>query len=407
MNTIPTNNPTTCKERYESKDSYTLTPKFKGEKNTVGEVCTVDDYETKGFKAYNNLTRSLENSNKWREETRSLAKKSLMFYGFEFVFKLLSYLFKQVNNEENKLSTRIFFGIERLLGTTAGMFRNMIYGRDDDNVGAEKEAEKQFGDRGTAKLSILNNFLQTKARFLVPIIGFFNPSLANDIDCGVITPIDSMWWRNMSLNTGFYPGIAQDTFMKFKSWITGNRQSSQNTNLPNWGYFIKHTKELWETAMRCKKVASWKTDDKNRFQLLYYRCMDRFTSVIMPFICLPSNIFGDTFRPIARRLGLEGLPRNITRVLSVADRSILGINYWFRFFKTEQLLEEQNNIPLTYRASNFYLASLVGDILDLPLTIFEDKVKESNKLIQHSVEILRMIKDSAFNAFWAARRIKK
>ena len=399
-------NPISCKERYESRYSYIPTPKFNGERVSVGEACTIDDYETLGFKGYNNDTRTTKESNKWAKETSLLATKSLAFYGLEFVFKLSSYLFKQLDDED-RLSTRIYFGAERLFGTFAGMFRNKIYGREDDNLGAEKEAEKHFGDKSTAGLSQLNNFLQTKARFLIPVIGLFKPSLANDIDCGVINVVDSAWWRNMSLNSGFYPGVVQDTLVKFKNFFTGNRDNAQENNLPSLGYLTRQAKEHWNSAMGCKQKSKEATgNEKNRFQLLYYKYMDQFTSVIMPFICLPSNLFGDTFRPIARRLGLEGLPRNITRVLSVADRSILGINYWFRFFKTEQLLEQKHNVPFKFRSSNLYLASLVGDVIDLPLTIFEDRIKESSGWIQHAIEVMRIVKDSSFNAFWAARRAK-
>ena len=398
--------PISCKERFESRYPYISTSKFNGERGSVGEACTIDDYESIGFNGYNNQTRNPKESNQWARETSILAAKSVAFYGFEFVFKLFSYLFKQFDDED-KLSTRIYFGVERLFGTVAGMFRNKIYSRDDDNLGAEKEAEKQFGDKCTRRLSLLNNFLQTKGRFLIPVLGLFNPSLANDIDCGVINAIDSTWWRNMSLNSGFYPGIFQDTITKFKNFFTSKKGEQEESNLPSFSYLGSQIKEHWNNARECKqKINETEGSEKNRSRSLYYKYMDQFTSVIMPFICLPSNLLGDTFRPIARRLGLEGLPRNITRILSVTDRSILGINYWFRFFKPEQMLEQKHNIPFKLRASNLYIGSLIGDVIDLPLTIFEDRIKESSSWIQHAVEIMRIAKDSMFNAFWSARRVK-
>lgn len=402
--------PISCKEAFERAHLLTVTPKATGERIPIGEVYTIDDYEFIDFKGYNNKSRLPKEINKWSQETSNLAKKSLTFYGLELVFKTISYFFKQLDEGET-FTKRFYFSLEKLFGTLAGMFRNQIYGREDDNLGAEKKAKEVFGDVTTARLSLINNFIQTKGRFLIPILGVFNPTLANDLDWGIVNALDSAWWRNMSLNSAFYPGFIQDIITKTKSFVFKSNESHSIENLPTLKYIMSKLKTHWQNSralINLNKSSKASQENKsNKYLLQYFKSMDQLTSIIMPIICLPSNLLGDTFRPIARRLGLTGLPRNITRILSVLDRSILGINYYFRFYKAEQHLENKFNVPNKLRSSYLYLGSLIGDLVDLPLTIFEDKIKESNKWLQHSAEVMRILKDSAFNAFWAAKRVKR
>ncbi len=400
--------PISCLERVNK-----IYPDFTFPINTEArsESAPNDDYESINFAGLGNKNQSEEDKRNWANDTKKLAIKSKAFYLLELPLKIASYFISNSQGEENWI-TKGFFLAERLSGTVAGMFRNMIYshkdskGNLDDNVGAENWASKDenFGDKKTAWLSNFNNSLQTKCRFAVPLLGLISPDLANDIDNAFFRMVDSSWWRKMAFNSGFYPGIVQDLLTKWSATFTGG-----NKEHPPALQFVKEqfNRHLESARNANKNLKEIKPEERNTALLKWCNYMDQVTSVIMPFISLPSNLVGDTMRPILRRLDLHGPLRTIIRTLSVADRSLVGINYWFRHYLPETISEAKQGITNVFKPSNLYLASLVGDVLDLPLTIFEDKINESPSLIQHSIEIMRIIKDNAFDMFWAAKRVTR
>ena len=383
----------------------TPTSKSRGERPTVGEIETSGDYEHISTKVYDNESREKKDIENWARETLPLAQKSVISHLIEIPLKIISY-FVSHSELQNTYWSKGFFALEKLASTLGGMFRNNIYARKDDNLGAVNAAKEKFNDTTTAWITDVNIQLQTKARFLIPIIGFFNPQLANDIDRGFIEAFDSSWWRKLTLNTGFYPGMLHDFYDKYKNSIFKVKDEEKKTGKE---LTFKYLTE--NIATRFKDMqSSWQEHNKNKDDkptlLRFWKSMDRATSTLLPIIWIPSNIIGDTIRPFARRLNLSCFTRNIIRTLSVTDRAFIGLNYFFRHFLPELNNEKQLGIKDQFqRPSNLYLASLIGDIADLPLTIFEDKIKESSNWIQHSIEILRILKDSAFNMFWSGKRI--
>ena len=405
MSTI---NSTSCLDRFHTVYRTDLLAPVDPEARS--ESAPNDDYASIGFTGLGNKNQSKEDKEKWATDTKNLAKTSKLFYLLELPLKIISYF--TFNSEEGDTATsKGLFIAERLTSTTAGMFRNRIYshknskGELDDNVGAEIWASKEehFGDKKTAWLSKLNNALQTKYRFAVPLLGLFNTDLANDIDNAFFRMIDSSWWRKMALNSGFYPGIVQDLLTKWGNCFTG-----KGKHPPTWDFVKNQFSKHLDNAKKSKEEFNTaKPDERTGALLKWCNHMDQVTAILLPFISFPSNLFGDTIRPILRRLDLTGPSRTIVRTLSVADRSLVGINYWFRHYLPETIAEHKQGITSIFKPSNLYLASLVGDVLDLPLTLFENKINESPPLIQHFVELMRMIKDSAFDMFWSAKRVTR
>ncbi len=401
-------NSTSCLDRFHTIYHTELLPPVDPEARS--ESAPNDDYASIGFSGLGNKNQSEGDKRKWANDTKELAKTSRFFYLLEFPLKIISY-FVSNSQEGNTLTSKGLFVAERLTSTTAGMFRNRIYshknskGELDDNVGAEVWASKKenFGDEKTAWLSKLNNALQTKYRFAIPFLGLFNTDLANDIDNAFFRMIDSSWWRKMGLNSGFYPGIVQDLLTKWGKKIAGKGEYP-----PTWDFVKNQFNKHLDNAKKSKEAfKNAKPDERTRALLKWCNHMDQATAIILPFVSFPSNLLGDTIRPILRRLDLTGPIRTIVRTLSVADRSIIGTNYWFRHYLPETIAEHKQGITSIFKPSNLYLASLVGDVLDLPLTIFENKINESPNLIQHSVEFMRIIKDSSFDMFWSAKRITR
>ncbi|MBI3591109.1 MAG: hypothetical protein HY094_07040 [Candidatus Melainabacteria bacterium] len=398
-----------CLDRFHKKyhqDFYTpINP------DAFSEVASNDDYESIGFTGFGNKYQSEAEKEIWADETSKLAHKSVYFHIAELPLKLISYMTYSLDN----WWSRGFSALDTLANAFASMFRNKIYARDDDNYGAIKKAKEEFGDTKTEWLTKWNIFLQTKVKFLLPVLSLINPDLAFDIDSGVLGAIDSSWFRKHSLHSGFYPGIVQDLLNK---WFGSKNNGAGKEHPPEWKLvrqqFKKHSSKAhiwWE------KYINATPEHKEKNLLTFCKYMDQVTSIIVPFICLPSNLVGDTVRPILRRLNLSGPLRTFIRTLSAADRSLLGINYVFRFFIPEHIAEKRleklknPNDNDTFKLSNFkfsylYLGSLVGDILDFPLILCENKIKELHPFIQHSVEIMRIFKDWAFNTFWSGRRIR-
>ncbi len=408
---------TTCldafRKRYHKKWLCPINP------NAKSESASNDDYESIGFKGYANKNQTREEKTTWATDSKRLAENSLKSRLIQLPLELISHF---ISNSEliGSWWEKGFFTAKSLAETFANKFQNDIYALKGDNVDAENYAadkEKGFGDTKTAWISNLNNQVQTKFRFLTPILGLVSPDLASDIDSGLFEMIESTWWRKMSLNSGFYPGIVQDLLKKVASNFSKNKETKTESHPPTWDFIKKQFKKHLNTAKYAKKEFEQQSDENKKItaRLRWCKSWDQLTSIIMPFICLPSNLVGDTVRPILRRLNLSGSIRTLTRTLSVADRALVGINYWFRFYLPEKISEDQqskktpknnNNIFSRFKYSHLYLASLVGDALDLPLTIFEDKINESGKPVQHSVEILRILKNFAFDSFWSGRRAR-
>jgi len=400
----------TFRKRYHEKWLCPINPYARS------ESASNDDYESIGFKGFGNKNQTKEERITWAKDSKDLAEKSLKARLVQLPLDLILYF---VANSElvGSFWERGFFTAKSFAETLANKFQNDIYKLKGDNVDAENYAadkDKGFGDKKTAWISNLNSLIQTKLRFLTPVLGLVNPDLAGDIDSGLFEMIESTWWRKMSLNSGFYPGIFQDLLQKAGSAFSGNKRGEGHP--PSWEFIKTQLDKHLETARIANKEFREASKDSKKVaaRLKYCKSWDQITSVIMPFICLPSNLFGDTIRPILRRLDLHGPLRILTRTLSVADRSLVGINYWFRFFMPEKIAEEHRNGKVQqdnsflsrFEYSNLYLGSLFGDVLDLPLTIFEDRVNESNKVVQHSVEIMRILKNFAFDSFWSGRRLR-
>ena len=188
------------------------------------ESAPLNDYEDIGFSGLGNKNQSEEDKKKWAEQTKSLAEYSITSHLAETLLELTAVFFQDKDSEDGNLS-KGFFVAESLFESIGYSCRNMIYGRKDDNIGAEEFASEKFGDIATKRLGKLNNILQTKLRFAVPVIGFFSPEFANDLRWLLFNSVDSSWWRNMSLNSGFYTGIMNDFGNKLKSLIGIEKRS--------------------------------------------------------------------------------------------------------------------------------------------------------------------------------------
>src|SRR3989338_10350690 len=127
-------------------------PKIEGTTLTVSEVNTSDDYESSGYKGFNNAGRSSVDIRNWAQETRSLAEQSISWHLAEIPLKIISYFLKDKENWWSKA----FFMLERVADTGGGYKRNKIYDHEytdengqkqkDDNLGAEDPANNKTGD---------------------------------------------------------------------------------------------------------------------------------------------------------------------------------------------------------------------------------------------------------------------
>lgn len=394
---------TSCKAKFEA--IYTGTRK-ENKSLPSGESFTVDDYEAAGFKGFDNKNRSKKEIRDWATETKALAQKSIFCHTAEILIKPAAYIVSAIS-ENRDLDKWLFIG-ERFLSTFGGMFRNNIYGRKDDNLGAEKFAAEKFGDKATYSLGRLNNFIQTKLKFVFPVMGIFNKDLANSLDWAITDSMNTAWWRNMSINSGFYSGIAQEFINKMKGEMPIDSQDSPpKENHPSLKYMFKTVKSHYNEALKDwgDYRQSEKSENKKQSLISFARNMDKATSIMMPLLSIPATFLGDFMRPIARALDLPAPIRSVARMLSIADRAILGLNYIPRFLIPERISENEEGNKSLFRFSNLYIASLIGDMSDLPLIFFENKIKESNKSIQASVAFLRAIKDPIFNIAWSQKRV--
>ena len=107
---------------------------------------------------------------------------------------------------------------------------------------------------------------------------------------------------------------------------------------------------------------------------------------------------------------MTGFSRNFIRILSIIDRPFSWVTNLFRFYLPEKYIQNKENkdnehkSPIHLSSSDLLLGSIIGDMADFGLTIFEDKVKETSGNLNDLVEIARRVKDSASNIYFSARR---
>lgn len=364
--------------------------------STVGEAYPVNDYESLGFQGYNNNTRKKEDITKWANKNHSFAKASICFHLAEIPLKLLSYFYSYNTDKDNQLSKGLFF-LERLSDSFGGMFRNLIFGRADDNLGAEKFAQDKFGDSTTYQISTANHYSQTLGRFAIPLIGLLDQKIANDLDWAIAHGLDSIRWKRTASNTAFYPGFLHDLWHSFSSKHPTKLTDIVKAAFNKFKDNVEQAKGSW-IALKESSTKSGK--------LSFYKSMDQVTSSFLALSQWP-NMIGDILRPLARRFDLSSTSRNITRTLSVIDRPFIWANYLFRFYLPEKMAEkelEKNNKQGSFNFSHLYTASIAGDILDFTATIFENRIKESSSWIQHSIETIRILKGSFLKLFFSGRR---
>ena len=385
-----------CLEYQKIKPPSVIGQKQEGIKLTVSEVNTSDDYESTGYKGFNNAGRGSADITNWAKETGSLAKQSIFCHLTEIPLKIISYFLKDKENWWSKA----FFMLERVADTGGGYKRNKIYDHEytdkngkkqkDDNIGAEDPANNKTGDTTTYKISKLNNFLQTIGRPLIPILGLISPKLANDIDWGFFHTIDSIRWKRAASNNGFYPGFLQDIVNSLfkKEKLAGLSEI--------WKFVKSKLSNNISVAKGCFQNLSLPNN-----KIKFYKQLDEISSTFLSLSQWP-NMLGDILRPIARRLNMSGFTRNIIRTLSVIDRPFVWLNYLFRFHLPERLREEKHKE--NFRFSNLFPLVVAGDILDVTSTILEDKVKESSNWLQHTLNIAGILKGSLLKIFFSGRR---
>lgn len=390
------------------------TPKITAVPYKYGEISPYDDYENKGFDGYaNNVPeRTTKKTKKWAEDTAHKANWSIYSYIIELPIKIASYFISHSDFKDSFMA-KLFSSIDDFTGTFGDRFRNQIYahknnkGELDDNIGAEEFARDNYKDHFTYILGVINNHIQTKGKFLLSALSFINPTLANDLEWGIVRALDSFWWRNMSSNIAYGVGSAQKTFKNITNLFNREQTEAATKNDSTINTIKKHFNSL---------IESWKnyTKSKDKNSKHFMKLCQDADKVSSVFLSLVSwiNMFGDIARPIARRLEITGIPRNIIRLCSVIDRPFVWLVNIFRFYLPEKHLQkrekeqaENKHKPLNFIGTpDLLLGSVIGDMADFLLIAFEDKIKESSGSIQHLVEIARRIKDSASDIYFAARR---
>ena len=403
---MPTKIHSCLEQHLQIQQSTVPSPKELGEVPTVGEVYTIDDHESVNFNGYNNQNRSKVDIKKWAEDTKSLGEWSNLFHLIEIPLKIISY-FVSFYSTKKGFWSRGFFALERLADTLGGMFRNNIYnhrdsrGNKDDNLGAEDPEKNKSGDHATHWISTINHFLQTKGRFLIPVIGLFSPTLANELDWGVLGTVDSIRWKRAASNSAFYPGFLQDLYLRIFNMVRPQKSSSNN-NVPIWKVITSQIKKHFNDARSTwREFKSATSDGSERKKILrnFYKDMDQLTSAFLSFSQWP-NMIGDITRPIFRRANSNGFLRNASRILSVIDRPFMWANYLFRFYLQDNIAHRE-----PFRFSNLFMLGTIGDVIDFTATLFEDKIKKTNSWLQHSLEMIRILKSSALKIFFSGRRV--
>jgi len=361
-----------------------------------GEVSPFDDYKDlkKGDKTFSGYNHSTENK-KWAEDTSINADRSIWSHIVELPLKMASYFILQSDFKDSPWST-LCFTAKDLAGNFGDMFRNQIYshknskGEYDDNVGAELFADGKSNPDSGFTLPTINNFVQTKLKYLLIPLSFVNHELANDIEWACVKSLDACWWRKMSIDRAFGNGFWKKLYNRMLK-----SDSEPIENQLTW----KSVQESFSTHVSNAKKA-WNNENTTEFCDHFDRAISIFTPVIQ---CL--NVAGDIGRPLARRLGIEGTPRNIIRILSAIDRPLIWANNLLRYYFPEVLNKKDSHAPASIAdAPHTLLAATIGDMIDFSALIFEDKIKESSGMINHFIEIVKRFTTTANDMYFSARR---
>ncbi|MBI1858638.1 MAG: hypothetical protein HYR97_05965 [Candidatus Melainabacteria bacterium] len=362
------------------------------------EVYPWDDCAHKDFQGFK--------GKEWAEETAKLSNHSVNSYIIEAILKIPSY-FLFHSDLQDKWWAKGIFTIERITGTFGDMFRNMIYGHKnnngdpDDNIGAEIAA----GANEHFSVGVINNHMQTKVKFLSSILGLIDPEVANDLEWAVIRAFDGIWWRSMGMHLAYGPNFGP----RVLSTILGSKKEENADPLLSLSFiknkFIEHCTNLKKALGDIQKHSK---DSKEHEKAFLGICehADKITSSFMPIVNA-LNVIGDFGRPIARRLGIEGIPRNTFRILSVIDRPFFWITDFFRYYLPEKSIQKgstQEHDSNIFSYPDLLAGSIVGDMLDFGLLVFEDKIKDTSGNLNHVVEIARRVKDSANDIYFSRRR---
>ncbi len=370
-----------------------------------GEVSPFDDLQSvqrngKTFEGYNH---SPENK-KWAKETHDKAQVSVWCHLIEFPLKIISYFLKESDSKDSNLA-KFFSSAEDLAGAFGDMNRNQIYahrdstGKYDDNIGAELFADNVTKENQGWKFPEINNFIQTKLKFLLSPLSLISPELANDIEWAGIRSVDACWWRKITIDRAFGNGFWEKAYNRiFKSSeVPEENQLTLDFIKKTFNSHWSSLKENWGKY----KNSSEKDNPNNLINCC--DSLDKTISICTPIIhCL--NIFGDISRPIVRRLGIEGIPRNAIRILSVIDKPLNWMINIVRYYIPETVGKSQHHPSSIADAPNTLLAATVGDMIDFCSVIFEDKVKELGSGVNHFVEILRRTNNSANDLYLSSRR---
>ncbi len=393
-----------------------------------GEISPFDDLKDldgKGFSGFSNKTesRDTEEITKWAKDTDELATQSIISYLIEFPLKIVTY-FVSHSDFKNTLWDKVFSSLEDITGTFGDMFRNQIYshkdskGEYDDNLGAELTASHTNKDESSQTLSGINNLVQTKGKFLVAAISLISPSLANDLEWAVVRAMDGCWWRNMSSNIAYGPGFGKNLFHQlfgslFEKLPTQNSNENigQTTEKITFGSIFNRFKENFQNVNTSwnnyKNTSSENTEETNISKLNFYRNTDKAISSFIPIVNW-LNIAGDVLRPLFRRFNVDGIPRNIVRLLSAIDRPFFWFTNFFRYYLPEKLTQntesKKHGITDVMDSPNLLLASIAGDVIDFGTLMFEDSIKESSGMINHLIEVTRRVTQSASDIYFSARR---
>lgn len=349
------------------------------------EVAPFSDYKERDFPGFNNPPHTTKKD--WAKDTLEKSNNSIKAYICELILKIPSYFVSQ-SDYSNTWWAKGIFTLERATGTIGDMFRNQIYAHKDKTTNKMDDiigAEISCGEDPNHSLAVINNQIQTKWRFLISALGLVSPVLANDLEWVGARAPDSCWWRNMGIN------LAYGTDFKKKLYNTLLKREGDKLT---WD-FIK--------SKFTDPIKNIRTSQGDFLKLC--QNTDKLASSFLPVVNA-LNIFGDISRPIARRLGITGIPRNVIRILSVIDKPFFWITNLFRFYLPEKHIqktkEDNTHGHLSY--SDLLAASTIGDILDFGFLLFEDKIKDSSGNINHIAGILRRITSSLSDIYFSARR---
>ena len=366
------------------------------------EVDPYNDGRDKGLACFGNEVngRTKEDVKRWADDTYDKANYSIWSHLIEFPLTIGSY-FLSYSDYKGNILAKIVTGASRLSGTLGGMFRNLIYahkntdGKKDDNIKAQLEGEGTKEEDSTFTLPVINNQLQTKARFITSALSLINPELANDLDWALVHGLDSWWWRDLSMDIAYEPG--------FRKKLT-NKLLGRNSDI-TWEAVKNKIKENFSNCRSSWQKFSRESNNNDENLIEACKHTDKIISSAIPIVNV-LNIIGDITRPIVRRLGIEGIPRNIIRILSVIDRPFSWITNIFRFYIPEKTIKRNNpNLKKNiFDSPQLLPVSIVGEVIDFGSILFEDKIKEVSEGLQHSVAIIRRATGSLLDIYFSSRR---